>query len=175
MTEQMILVDENDAPIGTAEKMEVHRTGALHRAFSVFVFHPDGRLLLQRRASGKYHSPGLWSNSACGHPRPGEDTRDAARRRLREELGLDLELEEAFSYTYRVRLGDLWEHEFDHVFVAHSDALPAPDAEEVGAWEYVDAGQVLARVEAHPEEFTEWFPIAMRELRARGFVAGVKA
>src|SRR3954470_22253251 len=111
MTEQMILVDEHDREVGVAEKMDVHRRGVLHRAFSVFVFHPDGRLLMQRRANGKYHSPGLWSNSACGHPRPGEDNRLAAQRRLREELGVTAELEEAFAFTYRVQLGDLWEHE----------------------------------------------------------------
>ena len=169
----MILVNEQDDQIGTAEKMEAHRSGALHRAFSVFVFHPDGRLLMQRRADGKYHSAGLWSNSACGHPRPGEDTGAAARRRLREELGLDLALDEVFSFTYRVQLGDLWEHEFDHVFVAQSDARPAPDASEVGEWEWMDVDVLLRRMESEPASFTEWFPIAMRELHARGF-AGVQ-
>ncbi len=168
----MILVNEHDDPIGTAEKMEAHRSGALHRAFSVFVFHPDGRLLMQRRADAKYHSAGLWSNSACGHPRPGEETGAAARRRLREELGLDLALEEAFAFTYRVQLGELWEHEFDHVFVARSDAVPAPDAGEVSAWEWMDVDEVMRRMESEPEMFTEWFPIAMRELHVRGF-AGV--
>ncbi|MEO7455509.1 MAG: isopentenyl-diphosphate Delta-isomerase [Gemmatimonadaceae bacterium] len=173
MAEQMILVDENDVPIGTAEKMAVHRAGMLHRAFSVFVFHPDGRLLMQRRADGKYHSPGLWSNSACGHPRPGEDTCAAARRRLGEELGLDLKLEHAFSFTYRVQLGDLWEHEFDHVFVAQSDDQPVPDASEVGAWEWADVDDVMRRMESEPGTFTEWFPIAMRELHVRGYATGV--
>ncbi|HEX7957304.1 MAG TPA: isopentenyl-diphosphate Delta-isomerase, partial [Pyrinomonadaceae bacterium] len=117
-SEQLILVDADDRELGAGEKLEVHRAGALHRAFSVFVFDGRGRLLMQRRAAGKYHSGGLWSNTACGHPRPGEATRAAARRRLREEMGLDCELSAAFEFVYRAELGDsLVEHEYDHVFV----------------------------------------------------------
>src|SRR4051812_34432219 len=116
--EQLILVDAHDRELGAGEKLQVHLAGALHRAFSIFVFDAAGRLLIQKRAPGKYHSAGLWSNTACGHPRPGEATAPAARRRLREEMGLDCELHEAFEFLYRAELGDaLVEHEYDHVFV----------------------------------------------------------
>src|SRR5687768_17165134 len=116
--EQVILVDEWNREVGADEKLRAHESGALHRAFSVFVFDAAGRLLLQRRARSKYHSGGLWSNTACGHPRPGEGTDEAARRRLREEMGFECGLREAFVFTYRAELeGGLVEHEFDQVFV----------------------------------------------------------
>src|ERR1700761_7198620 len=99
--EEVILVDESDTPIGTMEKMAAHRQAILHRAFSVFIFNSKGEMLLQRRASGKYHSAGLWTNACCSHPRPGEETGQAASRRLREELGFTTKLEKLFEFTYR--------------------------------------------------------------------------
>src|ERR1700754_4943674 len=98
--EEVILVDKDDTPLGTMEKIEAHRQALLHRAFSVFIFNSKGEMLLQRRAPGKYHSPGLWTNACCSHPRPGEETIDAAARRLREELGFSTPLEKLFEFTY---------------------------------------------------------------------------
>src|SRR2546423_9920022 len=129
--EQLILVDSSDREIGVGEKLETHREGRLHRAFSIFIFDGAGRLLLQKRAPTKYHSGGLWSNTACGHPRPGEETVAAAHRRLREEMGFDCELRAAFGFLYRAELRErLIEHEYDHVFVGEFRGAPAPDVAE---------------------------------------------
>jgi isopentenyl-diphosphate delta-isomerase len=115
--EQVILVNEQDQPVGACEKMSAHEQGLLHRAFSVFIFNSRGRLLLQQRSKGKYHSGGLWTNTCCSHPRPGETTEDAAYRRLQEEMGFQTELFHAFTFTYRAELDkELVEHEIDHVF-----------------------------------------------------------
>ena len=118
LQEMLILVDAKDRMIGSGEKLMVHEQGLLHRAFSIFVFNNDGRLMLQNRARDKYHSPGLWTNTCCGHPRPGEDTLAAAHRRLLEEMGFDCELKEmkTISYCSDVQ-NDLIEHEYNHIFV----------------------------------------------------------
>jgi isopentenyl-diphosphate Delta-isomerase len=160
--EMVIVVDEHDTETGTMPKMAAHTSGTLHRAFSVFIFNTKGKLLLQKRAEGKYHSAGLWSNTCCSHPRPGEDTRAAAQRRLKEEMGIDCELEEVFSFVYKVQLeNDLIEHEFDHVFVGTSDAMPKPDEEEVSGYVYLSLEDVLEGVAAHPDNYTEWFKICV--------------
>lgn len=166
--ERVILVDERDNEIGTAEKLRAHREGRLHRAFSVFLFNSAGQMLLQRRAGAKYHSGGLWTNTCCSHPRPGEPTVEAARRRLREEMGLQCELEPTFTFTYRAELDDgLWEHELDHVFVGRTDQEPAPDPDEVEGWRWSEVDQVARDVEKHPERFTVWFRIAFAEVVSR--------
>jgi isopentenyl-diphosphate delta-isomerase len=163
--EMVVLVDESDREVGTAPKLAAHVDGALHRAFSVFVLNARGELMLQRRAAGKYHSGGLWTNTCCGHPRPGEPVAAAARRRLREEMGFDCELEPAGSFVYRAELGGgLVEHEHDHVFVGRHDADPAPDAAEASEWRWQPTEAALAEAEAHPERFTRWFSLALREL-----------
>ena len=162
MEERVILVNTLDEVVGFGEKMRTHAEGALHRAFSVFTFNARGELLLQRRALPKYHSGGLWSNTACGHPRPGETTAGAARRRLREEMGLESELEEAFGFIYRVRFDDgLHEHEFDHVFAGRFDGSPSPDPEEVCEWRWVDLPTLRADVAASPESYTHWFRLCL--------------
>jgi len=92
MSEMVILVDKNDKQIGIEEKMTAHRQGLRHRAFSIFIFDSKSRLLLQKRSASKYHSPNLWSNTCCSHPRPGESTEIAAHRRLQEEIGINTEL-----------------------------------------------------------------------------------
>src|SRR5918997_6773552 len=160
--ERLILVDAFDRELGVGEKMEVHRAGALHRAFSVFVFDGRGRLLMQKRAADKYHSAGLWSNTACGHPRPGEETRGAARRRLREEMGFDCELREAFEFLYRAEVGGaLVEHEYDHVFVGTHEGDPAPDPSEVGEWRWVEMPELRRRLQAEPERYSFWLKKAV--------------
>ncbi|HEV2147893.1 MAG TPA: isopentenyl-diphosphate Delta-isomerase [Longimicrobiaceae bacterium] len=166
--EMVVLVDERDRETGVAEKLAAHREGRLHRAFSVFVFDQAGSLLLQRRADGKYHSAGLWTNTCCSHPRPGEAVEDAAHRRLAEEMGFDCELRPAFTFVYRADFPDgLVEHELDHVLVGRWSGSPAPDAEEVGGWRWAAPGELLREMEADPEAFTHWFRIALPELLER--------
>jgi len=156
-TELVILVDPGDREIGSARKLSVHRAGQLHRAFSVFVFDRRGQMLLQRRAQTKYHSGGLWSNACCGHPRPGEPTDAAARRRLREELGFECDVRHVGSVYYKLPVTDeLSEHEFDHLFVAEFDGVVDPNAAEVDAIRWLP-GDALARdLEQHPERYTAW-------------------
>lgn len=164
--ERVILVDHFDFELGHAPKLEVHRSGDLHRAFSVFVRDEMGRLLLQRRAAGKYHSPGLWSNSCCGHPRPGESTGDAARRRLYEEMGIDCELALLSSFIYKAQLeGGLIEHELDHVLIGMTSTDPTPDGSEVGEWRWISVEELQAWLAADPAAFSAWFPMAFEALR----------
>ena len=163
--EQVILVDENDVQRGVAEKLRAHQQGALHRAFSVLVFNQRGELLLQRRAAEKYHSAGLWTNTCCGHPRPGEDTLSAARRRLREEMGFECELAPLFEVRYRAEVGaGLVENEFDHVFVGRWDGPPLPNPEEVQAWRWVDVDGLRREVRRDERSYTRWFPLLLDRL-----------
>ncbi len=165
LDERVILVDTSDRPIGSAPKLAVHRDGRLHRAFSLFVFDPRGRLLLQRRASGKYHSGGLWSNTCCGHPRPGEATADAAQRRLHEEMGFDCALQPAGAIVYRVEVGaELWEHEYDHLFTGIYRGDPRPDPQEVEDWRWVAIDELLLELRQNPSGFTAWFEPAFRKI-----------
>lgn len=170
--EQVILVTPGDVPVGTADKTGAHERGLLHRAFSVFVFDPNGEWLLQRRAAGKYHSGGLWSNTCCSHPRPGEAIEDAAHRRLREEMGFDCPLEPAFSFLYRAPLdGGMIEHELDHVFVGVHSGNPDPDPAEVGAWRWATGDTIRRELARAPHTFTYWFALAFEKLRTNGRTA----
>ncbi len=163
MNESVILVDETDLPLGQMEKQEAHIQGLLHRAFSVFVFNDAGALLLQRRAITKYHSGGLWTNTCCGHPRPGEDTRIAAQRRLQEEMGLELELTPLFHFVYRAELDQhLTEHEYDHVFVGKTNREPSLNPGEASAHRWISIKMVCEEIERTPELFTAWFKIAFK-------------
>ncbi|HVI48431.1 MAG TPA: isopentenyl-diphosphate Delta-isomerase [Chitinophaga sp.] len=159
---EVILVTESDEPIGTMEKMEAHRKGLLHRAFSVFIINDAGEILLQQRALGKYHSPGLWANACCSHPFPGESTLDAAHRRLQEELGFNCHLEEIFSFTYKTPFDNgLTEHEFDHVFLGTYNGAIYPDNDEVNDYRYLSASQILSLMKETPSHFASWFQIAL--------------
>src|SRR5437660_813812 len=132
MRENVILVNEKDEMIGIEEKITAHSVGALHRAFSIFVFNSHGELLIQKRASTKYHSKGLWSNTCCGHPRLTESIEEASRRRLREEMGFDCDVKEVFNFIYRTNVdNNLIEHEYDHVLVGRFDGVPKPNRDEV--------------------------------------------
>lgn len=171
--EQVVLVDEADREVGTGEKQRVHEAGLLHRAFSIFVFDRAGRLLLQRRSPSKYHSPDRWSNTCCGHPRPREPLEVAARRRLREEMGLDCALRRLPPFRYRAHLdGGLVENEVDHLLVGVQEGDPTPDPAEVDAWRRVDRAWLLARLASHPEEFTAWLCLIAA---ARPAVLGVRS
>ena len=164
--ELVLLVDAHDNVIGEAPKLQAHRDGVLHRAISVFIFDRDGRILLQQRAAGKYHSAGLWSNASCTHPRPGEEAIDAARRRLQEEMGIDADLDFRFSFLYRAELDSgLTEHEVDHVFTGTTTEEPRPDPAEVGAWRWVEPDDLARELASSPDHFSAWFPLALSRLQ----------
>lgn len=160
--EQVILVDDDGRTIGVADKLDAHRVCRRHRAFSVFVVSGDGRLLLQRRHPAKYHTGGLWTNACDGHPRPGEGTVVAARRRLREELGVDCELRELYAFTYEAELGDgMIECELDHVLLGTYDGEVVPDPTEVVEWAWAPAASLRRRVAQSPEAYAIWFRLAL--------------
>jgi isopentenyl-diphosphate delta-isomerase len=164
--ELVILVDERDESVGTMEKMEAHKKGALHRAFSVFVMNKQGEMLIQQRAVEKYHSGGLWSNACCSHPAPGEETMDAAHRRLKEEMGFDCELRQLFSLTYKQEVGKgLIEHEIDHIYVGQYEGQPSINPKEVKSYQYVDMREVDRWMLEKPEEFTSWFRLAIPQFK----------
>ncbi len=164
-TEFVILVDEQDRDTGIMEKLRAHELGALHRAFSVCIFNDNGELLMHRRANGKYHSGGLWTNTCCSHPRPGEATQEAAQRRLQEEMGFTCAIEPAFEFIYRAELGQgLTEYEYDHVFTGIWNGIPSPAADEVWEWEYRSPADVLADMRIRPERYTAWFSILLPRL-----------
>jgi isopentenyl-diphosphate delta-isomerase len=168
-SDELILVDENDSPVGYAPKLAAHQNGGkLHRAFSVFIFNAAGEMLLQRRAATKYHFGGLWTNACCSHPRRGQSTIDAAHQRLREELGFDTELREVFSFTYRATdpASGLTEHEFDHVFIGRFGGAPAPNAGEVDDWKWIATGALLADLRARPSAYTPWFALVVERVIA---------
>ncbi len=154
----VILVDTNDNEIGTMQKMEAHQKAQLHRAISVFICNPDGDWLLQRRALHKYHSKGLWTNTSCSHPFPGESSLDAANRRLWEEMGLKADLVEIFSFTYKEMLdNELTENELDHVFFGITNDKPDINTNEVNDWKYVTFNELEADIKKNPENYTVWF------------------
>jgi isopentenyl-diphosphate delta-isomerase len=164
--EQVVVLAPDGRELGEMEKLAAHQgRGTLHRAFSVFLFHPDGRMLVHRRASSKHHFRDLWTNACCSHPRPGETVTAAAARRVAEELGLEL-AESAFtesgSFVYRALdpTSGLVEHEWDHVVVATTDRDPVPDPDEVGEWRWARVDELRSEVASHPERFTPWFPLA---------------
>jgi isopentenyl-diphosphate delta-isomerase len=163
--ERVVLVDQFDNDIGTMDKLEAHQVGALHRAFSVFVFNGAGDLLLQRRAAHKYHSGSLWTNTCCSHPRPGEAAIDAAHRRLQEEMGMVCHLAHSFTFTYRSEFDDgLIEHEIDHVFVGYSDDHPDPVPSEVLAVRYTAPDIIRREIRETPEIFTTWFQLCFERV-----------
>lgn len=160
MTENVILVDVNDKQIGVMPKMEAHIEGKLHRAFSVFVFNTKGELLLQQRAHDKYHSGGKWTNTCCSHPRLGEETIDAAHRRLMEEMGLTCAISHEFSFLYKADVMEgITEYEYDHVFFGITDQLPVINPAEVAAYRYVQMADLLNEINTQPEEYTAWLKI----------------
>ena len=162
--ELVTLVDRDDNVVGVEEKLRAHRDGRLHRAFSVFVFDDRGRLLIQQRAVDKYHSGGLWSNTCCGHPRPGESSASAASRRLLEEMGFACELQDAFHLVYRAELDNSFvEHELDRVFVGRFNGEPHPDPREVAGTQWIPMPELLVRLKAQPGRFTRWLRLLVED------------
>ena len=162
LNDLLILVDQNDQSIGTADKQEVHSKGLLHRAFSIFIFNKNGELLLQRRALSKYHSGGLWSNTCCGHPLHEESTADAASRRLNEEMNLKTELKYSCSFQYKTTFENgLIENEIDHVFYGVTDQLPELNPYEAIEWKYIVPAALVEDVNKNPDRYTYWLKICI--------------
>ncbi len=161
--EELVLVDEQDKAIGVMEKLEAHQKGLLHRAFSIFIFNQSGQLLIQQRALSKYHSAGLWTNTCCSHPRPGEDVLMAAKRRLLEEMGLETELTYKTAFIYRSEFENgLTEYEYDHIFTGTTEINPILNKEEVENYKWQSIKELKKEMEIFPEKFTTWFKIAMK-------------
>lgn len=166
MIEKVVLVNPQDEVLGEMEKLQAHENGLLHRAFSVFVFNKKGEMLLQKRASEKYHSPNQWTNACCSHPRLNESYKDAANRRLQEELGITCGLTEKFNFIYKADVGNgLWEHELDYVFTAIYEDTFALNPEEVSEIRYISINDLEKEILENPEHFTEWFKIIWTEYR----------
>lgn len=162
--EKVILVDENDRPIGLMNKLEAHEKALLHRAFSVFVLNDNQELLLQQRAHHKYHSPLLWSNTCCSHQREGESNIEAGSRRLMEEMGMKVELTEMFHFIYKAPFDNgLTEHELDHVMIGYSNEEPVINKEEVESWKWMKIEDVKSDMKQNPDEYTVWFKIIFEE------------
>ncbi|MDO3642923.1 MAG: isopentenyl-diphosphate Delta-isomerase [Mucilaginibacter sp.] len=165
MEEEVILVDENDNELGRMEKMQAHKVGALHRAVSVFIFNGGGQLLLQKRAAEKYHSPGKWSNTCCTHPRPGEASIDAARRRLNEEMGMDCGLTAWGTLLYCSAFDNgLIEHENDHIFIGVTNSVPVVNPAEVEDYQYVELRTLQQSIQQHPDRYTPWLSLCLDKI-----------
>lgn len=160
MEEQVILVDEQDNPIGLMGKMEAHQKAVLHRAFSVFILNDKGELMLQQRAAEKYHSPNLWTNTCCSHPREGETTIEAGKRRLQEEMGFVTELTDVQTFIYKAPFDNgLTEHELDHILIGYYNEAPNINPAEVGDWCWELPENIKKDIAARPHRYTEWFKI----------------
>nr|WP_314265133.1 isopentenyl-diphosphate Delta-isomerase [uncultured Moellerella sp.] len=160
MEDLLILVDKNDQPIGTMPKMQAHKLGRLHRAFSIFLFDRQGKLLIQQRALHKYHSAGQWANSCCSHPKPDELTLDAAHRRLEEELNMSTPLTHVDEFLYHSNVnGNLIEHEYDHIYVGLYEGEITPNPDEVADIQWIDITKLNDEINRQPEKYTEWFKL----------------
>lgn len=166
---KVILVDEKDNPVGTGEKLKTHQEGKLHRAFSIFVFNSKGELLLQKRAKGKYHSGGLWTNTCCSHPAPKQNIIAEARKRLQEEMGFTCDLKEISSFVYKANLGNLIEYEFDHVFVGKFDGSPKPDKEEAEGWKWMGLKELRQDIKENAQNYTYWFKMILERSFGRQY------
>lgn len=163
-TNNIILVNKKDNEVGFGEKINIHKKGLLHRAFSIFVFNSKKELLLQQRALNKYHSGGLWTNTCCSHPKPGEEVLDAAHRRLQEEMGFDCKLEEKFSFVYRTKFLDLSEYEYDHVIFGIYDSNPTVNCKEVASFKWMDIEDIKNDLKKNAQKYSYWFKIAFPKL-----------
>lgn len=160
------LVDAEDNPNGSMEKLEAHEKGALHRALSVIIINSKKEILLQRRALGKYHSPGLWTNTCCSHPYPGEDPNEAAKRRLQEEMGMSSELTFLFKFQYKCDFENgLIEHELDHVFIGKTDDTPHLNTDEAMAFKWMSIENLEQDMFSYPENYTFWFKLIIEKYR----------
>ncbi len=164
MTDRLTLVDVFDRTIGEASKEEAHKKGLLHRAFSLFIIH-DGKMLVQRRNQNKYHSGGLWTNACCSHPRINENLEEAVKRRMKEELGVEADFKECFSFVYRyVFENGIIEYEYDHVFISDYSGEIIPDPNEIEEYKWVSCDELADSLRTDPDKYTAWFLIAAPRL-----------
>ncbi|MDK2770642.1 MAG: isopentenyl-diphosphate Delta-isomerase [Flavobacterium sp.] len=162
--EKVILVDTNDEPIGLMEKIAAHEQALLHRAFSVFILNDNNEIMLQQRAQSKYHSPLLWTNTCCSHQRPGETNIQAGKRRLREEMGFEVDLQELFHFIYKAPFDNgLTEHELDHVMIGKFNDEPNINKEEVEDWKWMSIEAIKQDMQQNPDVYTVWFKIIFDE------------
>ena len=162
----VVLVDKHNKKIGVEEKIRAHREGKLHRAFSIFVFNSKGELLLQQRAKTKYHSGGLWSNTVCSHPRPGETYLQATHRRLREEMGFDCRLRRLFYFIYKASFQNgLIENEYNRVFAGKFDGEPKPNPKEIMNYKWISLRELKKDVHLHPNKYSVWLRIALNKIK----------
>ena len=162
--EHVILVNEKDEKIGLMPKMEAHEKALLHRAFSVFIFNNKEELLLQKRASHKYHSPNQWTNTCCSHQRDGETSLKAGKRRLKEEMGFECSLKEKFTFIYKAPFDNgLTEHELDHVMVGFYDRNPKINLEEASDFCWMKMDEIKEDISNNPNKYTIWFKIIFNE------------
>lgn len=165
MMEQVILVDSENKQLGTMEKMEAHRKGLLHRAFSIFIFNSVGEMLIHKRAAGKYHCGGMWTNAVCSHPRPGENQSQALKRKMKQEMGFSTEVNKVFDFTYRADLDNgLIEHEYDEVFYGTYEGEFSPNPGEVEAYRYVSIQEIKEEIRMNPNLFTPWFRLLLERI-----------
>jgi isopentenyl-diphosphate delta-isomerase len=166
MNDKVILVDEKDNEIGTEEKLKAHQDGGkLHRAFSVFVFNDKGEMMLQKRAKSKYHFGGLWTNTCCSHPQPGETAEETAHKKLQQEMGFDTRLVEAFTFIYKAEHENgLTEHELDHVLIGIFNGEPKPNPEEADEWKWISKEDLQKDVKENPDNYTPWFKISLERV-----------
>lgn len=163
--EYVVLVNESDQEIGVMEKLQAHQESQLHRAFSIFVFNDKNQLLLQKRNPKKYHSGGLWTNTCCGHPRPNEKNKEAATRRLKEEMGFEVQLNKEFSFIYKSNFENgLTEYEYDHVYYGCYNDFPEPNPLEVSDWKFLDWSKLIEDIEKKPSDYTVWFKICVEKI-----------
>jgi isopentenyl-diphosphate delta-isomerase len=165
---EVILVDENDNPIGTEEKLKAHIDSKLHRAFSIFIFNSKGELMIQKRADNKYHCGGLWTNTCCSHPRVGQALKEDAQERLNEEMGFKCEIHEVFSMPYKAKVpskkGELTEYEYDHVFIGIFDGSANINPEEAQDWKWINTDELKIDIEKNPDKYTPWIRIILDKL-----------
>lgn len=172
-SDYVVLVNEKAETIGIEEKMKAHQRGLLHKAFSIFIFNNSDQMLIQQRALQKYHFAGLWSNACCSHPMPEETVEQAAHRRLKEELGFDTDLKEAFSFIYKIKdeKSKLYEHEFDVVLVGLYEGDVRADENEIDANKWVNLSDLLSELERSADTFSPWFKIAVDLLKQKGLLS----
>lgn len=165
MAQEVVLVDDNDIPLGTMDKIEAHKRGLLHRAFSVFIVDQETstKLMLQQRSDKKYHSSGLWTNTCCSHPAINGNVLEEARVRLNEEMGFEEPLCEMFSFIYKEPLDKgLIEYEFDHVLFGKTSKKPVLNLEEAQDWKWVDVEFLKKDIEINPDIYSVWLKICFQ-------------
>jgi len=164
MIEKVILVDKYNNPVGVEEKMKTHKLGLLHRAFSIFIFNNQNELMLQRRALDKYHNGGLWTNTVCSHPRPGETYQQAVHRRLAEEMGFDCKLRNRQCFIYKTKFSNgLIEHEYDCIFTGRYNNQPKINPQEAMDWKWINLEKLNQEIRKHPNYFTFWLKEIMKK------------